>query len=817
VNTRLTLAAAVATVLASIALYPLLDSGEWFWNGIGAVIVVAAVGAATRRRAIPAVLCFLAAVGGLFLYLNVVFAGRQSWAGLVPTGASLHHLQLLLKQAMTETSKYAPPVPARPGIVLLTVAGIGFVAVLTDVLAVRLHRPAIAGLPLLVLFCVPLTTDASPGAVGATLVFCAGMVGYLGLLSADGRNRLRLWGRLIHPWQDDAHSQGPDVRPLAAAGRRIGSAAVVLALALPLLIPGLKAHRLFPGDGTGKGNGPGSHSQITFPQPLALLNTDLHETHAVPVLTYRTTDSTPPYLQVYVLDNLSNNEWKMAHPDATTTLSSRGLPPVPGLRTIAAVGGPVLRETITLGTNLVKSGNVSYLPLPYPARQVQVAGAWRVDPRTLSVLSSSAGLAGLHYSVFAKDVNPQPGDLRAAGAPPAYLGGDFSVPAAYRTPKMMRLFHNIIAGRTTPYGKAVAIQQWFTAPGRFKYTLQVSQAQSPHALIDFLTKSRQGYCQQFAFAMAVLARLANIPARVVVGYTQGSFTGNNTWQVKTSDAHAWPELYFPGAGWLRFEPTPPNNVGQAGQATASAPPYSIPLSGSAGTVNPSPGGNAQTDPSAQQNSAGAHKVGLNNNKKTAPGGAAGVSGHQRHGAPPIVPVAIALLVVMLIAPATTRALGRRWRWWRAQDDVSRAHVAWHELRNDLTDYRIAYRASESPRALGRRITRSLGLAGAERDALERIALAEERASYAASPADSAQLKADEARVRGAVARGCPTSGRFLAVVAPPSALIPVRAAAQQLLDVFGWMELATTKVLRRLAPQGSTQAPALHSDRPAPA
>ena len=146
-NTRLTLAAAVATVLASIALYPLLDSGGWFWSGVGAVIVVAVVGAATRRRAIPVVLCFLAAVGGLFLYLNVVYAGRQSWAGLVPTAASLHHLQLLLKQATTETSKYAPPVPARPGIVLLTVAGIGFVAVLTDLLAVGCTVPRSPGSP----------------------------------------------------------------------------------------------------------------------------------------------------------------------------------------------------------------------------------------------------------------------------------------------------------------------------------------------------------------------------------------------------------------------------------------------------------------------------------------------------------------------------------------------------------------------------------------------------------------------------------------------------------------------------------------------
>jgi transglutaminase-like putative cysteine protease len=814
VNTRLTLAAALATVLASIALYPLLDTAGWFWDGVGAVIVVAGVGAATRRRAIPAVLCFLAAVGALFLYLNVVFAGRQSWAGLAPTGASLHRLQLLLSQAMADTSKYAPPVPARPGIVLLTVAGIGLVAVLTDVLAVRLHRPAIAGLPLLVLFCVPLTTDARPGAVGATLVFCAGMVGYLGLLSADGRHRLRLWGRLIHPWQDDADSQGPDVRPLAAAGRRIGSAAVVLALALPLLIPGLKAHRLFPGDGTGKGGGSGSHSQITFPKPLDLLNTDLHETHPVPVLTYRTTDSAPPYLKVYVLGNLSTGAWTMGPPPSTSVLSRRGLPPVPGLA--ATTPGPMLQETITLGPNLAKSGNVSYLPLPYPARQVRIEGDWRVDGNTLSVLSPNARLAGVRYSVVAKDVNPLPDQLRSTHAPATGFSDDVSVPDAYRTKKMQRLANHITAGRTTPYGKAVAIQQWFTTPGRFKYTLKVAQTQSAEALIHFLTVDKRGYCQQFAFAMAVLARLERIPARVVVGYTQGSFIGNNTWQVKTSDAHAWPELFFPGAGWLRFEPTPPNTVGLPGQATASAPPYSIPLSAGGGT-NPATG---QTTPgvSTPGPNSGGSNAGVNRIKKNpAPTGAAGAGGARRHGTPPIVPVALVLLAVMLIAPATTRALGRRWRWWRAHDDASRAHAAWHELRNDLTDYRIAYRASESPRALSGRITKSLGLAGAERAALERIALAEERASYAASPADSARLKADEALVRRAVARSCPASGRLLAIVAPPSALIPVRAAAQQLLDVFGWMELATTRVRRRLAPRSSQSAPALHSDRPAPA
>src|SRR5262249_30852449 len=165
------------------------------------------------------------------------------------------------------------------------------------------------------------------------------------------------------------------------------------------------------------------------------------------------------------------------------------------------------------------------------------------------------------------------------------------------------------------------------------------------------------------------------------------------WQVKTSDAHAWPELYFPGAGWLRFEPTPPNTLGQPGQATASAPPYSIPLSDTGSTSNSQPGLKIPGDRNAPKTIPGGGVPGLNRLKRTDPTGAAGLGANRRHGTPPIVPVALALLAVALVAPATMRVLGRRWRWWRAQDDISRAHVAWHELRNHLTDYRISYRAS----------------------------------------------------------------------------------------------------------------------------
>jgi transglutaminase-like putative cysteine protease len=475
-----------------------------------------------------------------------------------------------------------------------------------------------------------------------------------------------------------------------------------------------------------------------------------------------------------------------------------------------------VREWVSLGTNLANRGNVSYLPLPYAARQVKVSGggSWRIDGTTLSVLSPSARLAGLHYQVLAKDVNPLPQELRDLPNAVASSSGYLNVPPQYRTKKIMKLVKRITTGRNTAYGKAVAIQAWFTAPGRFKYSLQVPSTQSASALIHFLTRNREGYCQQFAFAMAVLARLAGIPSRVVVGYTQGSFIGNDNWQVKTSDAHAWPELFFPGSGWLRFEPTPSNATGLPGQATAIPPPYSTPLSDQP-NINPGAGQQFGHNSNAGSNSESQSRTGLNRVKKTAPGGTGGLTAGRPHGTPPIVPVLIALLVVLLIAPATTRALGRRWRWWRAQDDAARAHVAWRELGNDLTDHRIPYRVSETPRALTRRVSASLGLAGAERDALERIALAEERASYAISPADSARLQADESLVRHAIARSGTASARWLAIIAPPSALIPVRAGALHLLDVFGWMELATTRARRRLSPQPDMSV--LRSDKPAPA
>ena len=775
---RLTIAAAVAAIAASLSLYPLVSGWLWFWEGAGAVAVAALAGALTRLRVLPWVLCAAIGLAAQVLYLNLLLSSAHSAGGLIPTTASLRHLWRLAQAGMDETARFAPPAPASPGILLLTVAGIGVVGVATDLLAVRLRRPAVAGLPLLVLFCVPLTASVHQSVFGAMTVFGLGMAGYLALLAVDGRERLRLWGRLVTVWhrgQDPAvAARGtPNTKELAAAGRRIGVAAVVIALFVPLLVPGLRDHKLF------SGGGGGGTELVALPNPLVQMNSELHRTVPAHVLTYRTTDPDPQYLQVYVLSNLGTNTWTLA-PAAGEPVHDGKLPGTPGLGRTTTTTTETTRITLAKGLT-TGSHLASFLPLPYPSRSVNVGGDWRTDPRSLTMFSAQ-NLSGLSYSVTSREVSPTPRQLQRSGEIPNSIATSYlSVPKAFLP--LSKLADRITRGQSTFYGEAVALQRWFTGSGKFTYSLDVHEPDTAKALINFLTKDRRGYCQQFAFAMAVLARLLDIPSRVAVGYTEGSPIGHDRWDVRTSDAHAWPELYFQGAGWLRFEPTP---SGSGGQATAVQPAYSLPpqitTPGGAQSA-PAPAATVPA-PNATQGDSGALAKLNHLSAHGADGGA--ITG--RSG--PTWLIAVAVLIIVLITPRLARSLTRRRRWSRAAGDGPRAQAAWLELLDSLTDYKIAWSASESPRALGTRLTGTLRLSPDGAAALARIVYATERARYARDPADSASLRADTDLVRRDVAARPGRVVRWRARLVPPSALRPVRPAVQHALDVFSWIDLA---------------------------
>jgi len=249
----MTVIAAVAVVCTSAVLYPVFTDSEFLAAGIGAVLTVAVAGILSRVRSLPVAVCAAIGVVALLLYLNLVFEARHSWLFVIPTPGSVSGLWRLVPTGLNDSNKYAPPVPNLPGILLLSTAGIGITAVLTDLIAVRLRSTALAGLPLLLLFTVPVMLDAPHSQVTTPLVFCLGGGAYLAMLSADGRERIRLWGRLVSLWRSGSRSgehgpaealseswgtatrvsgqgAGPDTRALAAAGRRVGLASLVLAL-----------------------------------------------------------------------------------------------------------------------------------------------------------------------------------------------------------------------------------------------------------------------------------------------------------------------------------------------------------------------------------------------------------------------------------------------------------------------------------------------------------------------------------------------------------------------------------------------------------
>jgi transglutaminase-like putative cysteine protease len=116
------------------------------------------------------------------------------------------------------------------------------------------------------------------------------------------------------------------------------------------------------------------------------------------------------------------------------------------------------------------------------------------------------------------------------------------------------------AGASNPYDQAKAIESWFLAKGNFTYTLKPPPApQGVRPLDYFLFQSHRGYCQDFATAMAVMLRELGIPSRLMSGFGLGAYDDRtHRYLVSTTDAHTWVEVYFPGYGWIPFEPTPDN-------------------------------------------------------------------------------------------------------------------------------------------------------------------------------------------------------------------------------------------------------------------
>ncbi|MFC4059876.1 DUF3488 and DUF4129 domain-containing transglutaminase family protein [Planomonospora corallina] len=791
---RLPIMSGVATGAVALALYPLFkEDGTWFWASFGALLVVTAVGVLTGRRPLPAWLAPLAQLAAFWVYLTAVFAGSDAWGRIVPTKDSVVALALLAADGFSDIQRYAVPVPPNPGIILLTCGGVGLIAILVDLLAVRLRRAALAGLPLLVLFVVPASFLGDPMSWPVVVI---GALGFLGLLAADGRERVGHWGRpvLVRRTPSFVAPRPADTAGLRLSGKRVGFAAIVLAVLVPSLLPTLEPDPLF-GFGVGNGRG-GSGGSISFPNPVANLRRQLTLPAESTFLTYQTSDNLPRYLRLYSLDVFDGDQWTMTQPvGRSEDRTSEGpLPPAPGQGARVPAGQVTTRITVSEDVRDLK-----FLPLPYPPGRIRIEGDWRPDRDTLMVFSHTDTAEGLTYEVVSSEPKPTPSLLKTSGAAPEavrerYLQLPENLPSGIR-----RLADSVTESGATPYEKAIQLQDFFTTDGGFTYTLQ-AQGHDGSALVDFLFRSKAGYCEQFAASMAVLARTLGIPARVAIGYT-GGISASGRWEVRTRDSHAWPELYFEGVGWLRFEPTP---SGPTGQASASRPVYTFPEVDTDGGDEPST--SPSTGPAGADPSSGPSQAPRNPMLDRDFGG---VPLAVDEGMPLAAKIAIgaASAVLLLLVPAMLRweTRVRRRRAYsrtavRAEAPAApgtsgvvavrgtagqpTAAAAWAELDDALCDYGMARQPSESPRALAARLAREYGFDAEARASVEKIAQAVERMLFARSPGETGSLREDVHRVRRALAATVPRGRRIRAVLLPPSTLLRMRAAGTRVLDGF---------------------------------
>ena len=150
---------------------------------------------------------------------------------------------------------------------------------------------------------------------------------------------------------------------------------------------------------------------------------------------------------------------------------------------------------------------------------------------------------------------PSREELRMAGRSyPAPLAAMYlRLPAL--DPRVSRLAAQITSSAGNEFDKAAAVENYLKT--RFGYTLELPPSAVKDPIANFLFERKQGHCEYFASAMAVMLRTLGIPSRVITGFRSDEFNDlTANYVVRAKDAHAWVEAYFPGSGWHTFDPTP---------------------------------------------------------------------------------------------------------------------------------------------------------------------------------------------------------------------------------------------------------------------
>jgi transglutaminase-like putative cysteine protease len=517
-------AVAVSAVFKDLAwLPPVLVSA-------GVIVIVGAIFRSVPVLRSSGTAVIAQCVAGL-IAVFVVCAQGSLLLGFIPTGESFGMVIDRLSEGMNDLYGTAPPAASTPGFTAMLTIAFTLITILIDGLVSDLRAPKVGGVLLLVLWMIP-------------VYFAPQEVRWWHIVAILAAFLLLM----LSPYLPATRWRGGLTAILA------GGLALAIGIGLPLLLPPVPT---LPDRASNK------QGDLTVTNPFLDLRQNLGERDDSRLFSYETTGSDSEPIRLTSIDDFDGENWAPSSFSLDPfAIATDGMPWPEGL---PRDGG---YEDETIDVSIDDGYDQQYLPSPYAPQQPDgLDRRWIFDEKTLTIVGNGEKTGGLQYSMNYVSPDPSAEDLKnATPVDESDFDTELAVPDSLPS-SVKETADAITADADNQWEAAVLLQAYFRGDD-FEYSLDAPEKASGDAISDFLT-DKKGYCVQFSSAMTIMARTMGIPARIGVGFAGGE-EDDGGFDVSMQDSHAWPELYFEGAGWVRFEPTPGGPAGDPPEWTLAS-------------------------------------------------------------------------------------------------------------------------------------------------------------------------------------------------------------------------------------------------------
>jgi transglutaminase-like putative cysteine protease len=365
------------------------------------------------------------------------------------------------------------------------------------------------------------------------------------------------WTLIVHTLRTEALEAGmPSALPAAITPGLLrttllaSTASIALALLLFVLLPRMES-ALARGTGFGASTALVGFSDRVELGDLGRLRQDRSVALRIETLKGEPPDLREAYWRGLAFDTFDGRSWSISPPRrhlvARSTELGVGLQPRQGKVNLIQ---RIVREPVASGV-LFSAGDALVLHGPLRFVERDVNGG---------LYAASQARDRLRYTVSSQTRSPSDADLlHDRSRPPPEDGARFLALSPF-DPAVAGLAEQIVAGRAEDAARVRALENYLRRTGRYTDTPPRLSADDPRSPVEaFLLGERAGHCEYFATAMVVLSRSLGIPARLVNGFAGGENNRIGGFiELSRSDAHAWVEVYYEKAGWVRYDPTPPD-------------------------------------------------------------------------------------------------------------------------------------------------------------------------------------------------------------------------------------------------------------------